>query len=167
MNLQANRNWREIDAALSDIEGLPGVTSKVEIGDHDLYIKMSWFKGKVVHIDITLSHSRGDEGLPVSERQATLETTRYDLARSWVENSCRMASSMLQTGEVEIEDIIEEWKGVSGYPQGYCRQLPGTNPETGEKGPTFQCGPLHAAAMMIKTRLGYWTEFIEALTNDA
>lgn len=166
MSVKRNRKWLEIDSVLHNIDGLPGVISKLEIGDHDLYVQTAWYKGKIVYIDATLSRGRGDDGLPISERQATLETTRYDLARSWLESSCHMASTMLQTGEVDIGDIIEEWNGMEGYPQGYCKQLPATNEQTGESGPTFQRGPLHAVAKLLQRRVDYWREFIESLTND-
>ena len=170
-NLKLLPRWRQIDAALSSIDGLPGITAKIEIGQHDLYLKTAWFEGKIVRLDITLSRGRGvDDGLPLSERQVNLETTRFDLARSWVENECRMASNLLQTGEAGIGTITEEWIGVEGYPSGHCKQLPGVNPETGESGPTFQRGPLTAAGMLIQRRLVEWTKYIksiEVLTNDS
>jgi hypothetical protein len=167
MSLYQNQRWREIDAAMRDGGGLPGITSKIEIGQHDIYLKTAWFKGQIVRIDITLSRGRdATDDLPRSAKEVSLETTRYDLARAWAEDSCRMASNLLQTGEASIEDVISEWIGVEGYPQGYCPQLPGVNPETGEEGPTFQKGPLHVAALILTKRLPVWTKWIEALTND-
>ena len=166
-NLEGCPEWMAINAKIGK-EGLPGITSKIEIGQHDIYLKTAWYNGRIVRIDITLSRGRGikDSG-PKTEEQVKMETTRFDLARSWVENECRMASHLLQTGHAGMGTIVNEWKGVEGYPSGLCPQLIGVNPETGESGPTFQKGPLHAAAMLIEERLVYWTESIEALTNDA
>jgi|GEM_PF-3141510 len=157
-SLSENKEWREIDAAMRGV-GLSGISAKIEIGQHDLYLKTAWFKGRIVRIDITLSHGRGIvEDLPKSEHMVNLETTRFDLARSWVENECRMASNLLQTGKAGIGTIIDEWIMVEGYPSGYCPQICGVNPETGESGPTFQRGPLHASAMILRRNLVRWSE---------
>jgi len=165
-NLEACPEWAAINDKLSH-RGLPGIVSKVEIGQHDIYLKTAWYEGRVVRIDITLSRGRGIDDGPQSIDQVKMESTRFDLARSWVENECRMASNLLQTGYAGIGTIVEEWRGVEGYPSGFCKQLPGVNPDTGENGPTFQKGPLHAAAMIIIDRLVSWSELMEALTNDA
>jgi len=160
-NLTTIPTWQEIDAELR-AGGLPGITAKIEIGQHDLYLKTAWYKGRIVRLDITLSRGRepGDD-LPKTHHMITLETTRFDLARSWVENECRMASNLLQTGQAGIGTILDEWVGVEGYPSGFCPQLPGVNPETGLSGPTYQKGPLHAAAMLIRSRLVAWSEFVQ------
>jgi len=171
-NLTLLPRWRQIDAALRSIDGLPGITAKVEIGMHDLYLKTAWFQGKIVRLDITLSRGKDAQNdLPKSAKEANLETTRFDLARAWVENECRTASLLLQTGEAGIGTIIDEWTGVEGYPQGHCPQLPALN-DAGEVtgGATFQKGPLHAAAMLLQRRLVPWTEYvreIEVLTNES
>lgn len=168
MSIVDNQHWREADAVLRSPGGTHGITAKLEIGQHDLYLKTAWHKGKIIRVDITLSRGRDvNDDLPKSAQQVSLETTRFDLARSWVEDSCRMASTLLQTGEVDIRHIIDEWIGIEGYPQGYCPQLPGVNPQTGEEGPTHQKGPLHAAAMLLMKRHDAWKARIEALTNDA
>ena len=158
--------WKAINEEMG-LDGLPGITSKVEIGQHDIYLKTAWYNGRIVRIDITLSRGRGIDGGMKTEDQVKMETTRFDLARSWVENECRMASNLLQTGYAGVGTILEEWMGVEGYPSGYCPQLPGLNPETGDSGPTFQKGPLHAAAMVIKDRMVHWHSLVQALTNDA
>jgi len=163
-NLMLEQNWREIDAALRG-DGLNGLTAKMEIGQHDLYVKTAWYKGRIVRIDITLSRGReATDDLPKSEQMVSLEITRFDLARSWVENECRMASNLLQTGKAGIGTIISEWTGVSGYPSGFCPQIKGVNPETGDVGPTFQQGPLHAAANLLRARLVDWTAIMEKVS---
>jgi hypothetical protein len=162
--LTSLKEWREIDNVFRSVQSLPSITAKLEIGQHDLYLKTAWYRGRIVRIDITLSrgHDAHDD-LPKTGQQASLETTRYDLARSWVEDSCRLASNLLQTGQVGIATIIENWIGMEGYPVGYCKQLPGVNPDTGEVGPSFQKGPLHAAAALILRRLVEWTERMEGV----
>jgi hypothetical protein len=154
------KEWREVESILM-IGELPGIISKMEIDQYDLYIKTAWLKGNVARIDITLSrgHDSSDE-LPRSEQQASLEATRFDLARSWIEGECRMASHLLQTGNVGMGVILEEWIGAEGYPSGLCPQIVGVNPQTGERGPTFVKGPLHAAGMLIRRRLVQWTEMM-------
>jgi len=163
-DLTRNKEWREIDAKMRK-GGLPGISAKIEIGQHDLYLKTAWHGGRIVRIDITLSRGRGiADDLPKSEHQVNLETTRFDLARSWVENECRMASNLLQTGKAGIGTVIDEWTMVEGYPSGYCPQIPGVNPETGMTGPTFQRGPLHASAMLLRRNLVRWTESMKELS---
>jgi hypothetical protein len=163
-SLSREKNWREIDAALRG-DGLPGITAKMEIGGHDLYLETAWYKGRIVRIDITLSRGKDiTDDLPKSEQMVSMEITRFDLARSWVENECRMASNLLQTGKAGIDTILSEWSGVSGYPSGFCPQIKGVNPETGEVGPTFQRGPLHAAAMLLRARLVEWTEIMKDIS---
>jgi len=164
-SLRSSQEWKKINAGLRD--GLHGVNAKMEIGHHDLYIKTDWYDGRIVRIDVTLSRGKDTtDDLPKSEHTMSLETTRFDLARSWIENECRMASDLLQTGEAGIGDVIDEWVAVEGYPSGYCKQLPGVNLETGEVGPTFQRGPLHAVAMLIKRRLVAWSEFVKKDQSD-
>lgn len=156
-NLRSEKEWKIINnEMLTDC--LPGITAKIEIGGHDLYLKTTWFDGRIVRIDITVSRGRGVyDNLPMSGHSVTLETTRYDLARSWLENECRMASNLLQTGKAGIGTVIEEWTMVEGFPSGHCPQLPAKNVETGDSGPTYQCGPLHAVAMVLRRRLPEWT----------
>lgn len=183
-NLKAMPVWKAIDDGFRG-PGLPGITAKIEIGEHDLYLKTAWYRLKqtvkrkvdgkiksveeigpprIIRIDITLSKGKdATDDLPKSLHTAGLEATRFDLARSWVENECRMASNLLQTGEAGIGTIIDEWAGVEGYPSGYCNQLP--DPDTGAMA-TLQRGPLTAAAMLLRRNLVAWSILMEPLTND-
>ena len=81
---------------------------------------------------------------------AQLESDNYDLARSWVEDSCRLASSLLESG-VDITAIIDNWKGVKGFPHGACSQLE-----------RIVCGPLHATALLIERNMEAWKADIDA-----
>ena len=142
-------------------DGLPGIVAKMEIGTYDLYLKTIWYEGSVIGIDVTLSrgHQKSDRNDSVHE--VSLEISRYDLARSWIESECRMASKLLQTGVVEIDVVIDEWLGVEGFPSGYCPQIPASYSDDENIGMTFQRGPLHAVAMLLKNRLPDWTRIMK------
>lgn len=136
----------QVDNAISGDNGLPGWTEKLSIGADDIYVKTAFMGDRLVHIDITLSRGayREHDNLPKSEAMAVLETSNFDLARSWVEDSCRMMSRLFSEG-VEPEDALPMWLGISGYPSGPCGQL--------------QCiakSPLHAAAVFVLGRLPDW-----------
>jgi len=162
-DLRTVKEWQMINNSMLG-DGLPGITTKVEIGGHDLYLKTVWFRGRVVRIDITLSRGTvAGEDVPKSGHAVSLEATRFDLARSWLENECRMASNLLQTGSAGIGTIIEEWTMVSGFPSGHCPQLPPMGPDGPEEGATFQCGPLHAIAMILRKRLPDWAEQMKGI----
>ena len=123
-------------------DGLAGVTSKLTISDCDLYLKTAWLDGRIVHLDLTISRG-GRE----------LDQSAYYLARSWVEDSCRMASKLLLHG-VSIGEIVSGWRGIEGYPSGYCPQLQG-----------LMKGPLHAVALLIEKRHDEWREKIDLLSR--
>jgi len=124
------------------MEGLHGMTSKLTVGLCDVYLKTAWVEGKIVRIDITLSRGQGD-----------IDQSAYYLARAWVEDSCRMASKLLERG-APIEEICSMWVGVEGFPNGFCPQLEG-----------IMKGPLHAVAMHIRKRHDVWKWRIEQLTS--
>lgn len=150
-NLKESPHWRRVDSRLA-LDGLPGITAKMVIGGNDLYVKTMWFERRIVRIDITLSSGNG--GMSPDSNDENLDQTRFDLSKAWLEDSCRLASKLLQTGNVSIGTIIESWVGVEGYPQGYCPQLNG-----------IQKGPLHAAAMLIKNRLCDWYDFMDRIAT--
>jgi hypothetical protein len=154
------RAWREnlkkkVDAAMLSPDGIQSLTSKLDIGQNSIYVKTAWLNGRVVHLDITLSRGGRSalDGLPKSAavvEASVLEATNYDQARSWVEEVCRMASRMLEGG-ADIGDVISEWRGIRGFPSGPCPQLESVVP-----------GPLHAAAILIESRIEDWKK---QLTN--
>lgn len=135
-----------VNAAIMSCDGLFSLTSKLDIGTSSIYIKTAWMENRVVHLDITLSRGGAfhDDVISGDVDFAALEATNYDLARSWVEDSCRMASSLLESGS-DIGSITSGWKGVKGFPHGLCPQLRMIVP-----------GPLHAAAVLIDLRLESW-----------
>lgn len=156
--------WRAIEKAMSD-DFLYGFTSKVEIGTYDLYLKTTWYEGKIIKVDITMSRGHDEmEDFPKSVRMAELENTRYDLAVRSVASACRDASSLLQSGVVGIGFVLREWAAIEGYPSGWCPQIKDEyNPACGA---TFVSGPLDAAAKLIRQRLPQWTEWMKILEED-
>jgi hypothetical protein len=141
---------QRVDAGLMH-GGLPGFTNKLDIGSDSIYVQASWLDGKIVHLDVTLSRGSGTvyDDLPQSGVQAQLELKNYDLARSWVEESCRMASQLLEL-EGGVDTIIESWRGIRGFPSGVCPQLECIVP-----------GPLHAVALLIEKKLPDWEALLK------
>lgn len=140
--------WRSVNSSMS-MGGLPGITAKLVVGGYDIYLKTVWKKGRIVMIDITLSSG----GNNIGERNSdSLEQTKFDMSRSWVEDSCRLASYLLQTGHSNIDNVLDSWVGVEGFPHGYCPQLG-----------HLQKGPLHACALLIKKRFVAWKDYIDNL----
>lgn len=136
---------------------LPGFTYKLDIGQSSIYVTTAWLCGKIINISITLSRGGKDslDYLPRSHVQANLELRVYDLARSWVEDSCKLASMLLETG-TPMSKIIESWRGVRGYPSGVCPQLQIAN----------AVGPLHAAAVLIEKKMPEWAEKLYGEEED-
>ncbi len=158
--LYENKRWGQIERALSE-GALAGIISKLEIGDHDVYLKTSWWEGSIIRIDLTLSgRLNGDSA--ATPREVTLETTNIDLARSSCEMVCKQASEMLQSGIVGIGHVIDDWIGRNTYPSGYCPQIPGVDESGNTLGATFQKGPVDAAAKYMKLRIEEWSELMAA-----
>lgn len=164
--LSDNEMWKAIEARLRSNDGLPGFTYKMEIGDYDIYVKTAWYKAKIVRIDVTLSQ-KGHKGKrrAASPSEESLEATRFDLAKASLETICQQASDMLQSGQVGIGHIVDEWMGSEMYPMGWCPQLPMANAE-GEVGPSVVKGPIDAVAKLIKRRLPVWTQRMKMIQMD-
>jgi hypothetical protein len=154
-SIHENKQWSEIDGFLAS-KGLVGFTNKMEIGGYDIYVKTAWHEGSIIKIDITLSRKgHKGNGFPVSAKEATLEATRFDLAKSSLEEICIQASDLLQTGQVGIGHIIRDWQGREMFPSGWCPQLVGSG-----GGPTAVKGPLDAVSQLFVRRLVDWTEIM-------
>jgi len=139
---------RRVDAKMLSPDGIRSMTHKLDIGTDSVYVKVSVLERKIVHLDVTLSRGTKNEfdDLPKSQKQAELEHDNYDISRAWVEDSCRMASKLLEQ-EVSIFEIIDMWRGINGFPKGVCPQLECIVP-----------GPLHAAAMLLERKKDEWIE---------
>jgi hypothetical protein len=133
----------KVNGALASDAGLPGHVSKLDIGIDSIYVRTCWMLGNIVNIDITLSRG-ANNGIVRTLDVADLEMKLSDLARYSIEDSCRLASRLLELG-ADIREVISLWKGVNGYPHGVCPQLTSIVP-----------GPLHAAAVLIENKLEGW-----------
>ena len=156
--LHDNKQWGEIEKALAE-GSLPGITSKLEIGNHDVYLKTSWWKGSIVRIDLTLSGCPGGSRTS-TPLETTLETANIDLARSSCETICKQASEMLQSGVVGIGHIIDDWAGRQTYPGGDCPQIPGVDSDGNPVPATYQRGPIDAAAKYMRLRIDDWSKLM-------
>lgn len=162
----SNRMWSEVESFFGD-EGLPGKTVKIEISGHDLYVKTSWFKGRMVRIDVTLSRGPSPaDDLPRSQAMESMADSRYDLARMWIESECILATDLLSSGAVGPGHLVERWTGRRGYPSGYCPQLSFENPETGVEQPMPVSSPVDAVAKLIRARLVEWTDEMSVETEE-
>lgn len=157
--LHENKRWGEIERALSG-GSLDGIISKLEIGDHDVYLKTSWWSGSIVRIDLTLSGCPGGVREP-TPREVVLETANIDLARASCEVICKQASELLQAGTVGIGHVIEDWAGRRTYPSGYCPQIPGLDANGNTVNATFQKGPIDAAAKYMRLRINEWSDMMD------
>jgi len=145
---------REIDSH----DGVVGKTVKIDIGSHDMYVKTGWFEGRLIRIDATVTPGPSE---PVNELQP-LEASRYDIVRMWIESECQLASDLLATGEVEVEYLIEWWKGRRGYPKGYSQKMSFEN-DAGIVQPMPVAGPFDAMSKLFEARIGEWRN--EMLTH--
>lgn len=183
-----------VNLALSESAGLSGITAKIDIGDHDLYVKTAWIfetvlepnpldvarqaeddllgedspqltfartRVRIVRVDATMSQGGSDR----SERQAieSLEASRFDIVRMWMESELQIASDLLASQAASPEHLIEWWLGRRGYPSGYCRALSFVNAETGMLQPMPVSGPFDAIAKLFRARLAEWERIM--LTN--
>ena len=158
---------------------LPSTTTKVEIAPHrDLYIKVGYWDGRPVHIDITMSRIQGmmlDENLmtivemaqPLLEddeldelgycsdqvliEMANLRTSLVETVRAFLEVACREASTLLSSGVWGWEELIHAWLGTSFDPWGVSKQLA----MLGYENPTAK-SPLDAAARLFLKRHEIW-----------
>jgi hypothetical protein len=133
----------KVNGALASDAGLPGHVSKLDIGLDSIYVKTCWMGGSIVSIDVTLSRGSGGS-IARTLDVADLEMKLSDLARCSIEDSCRLASRLLELGS-DVCEVASMWKGVNGYPHGVCPQLGSIVP-----------GPLHAAAVLIENNLEEW-----------
>lgn len=152
---------------ISAHDGAPGLTVKIDIGEHDVYVKLVWFDGEIVRIDATVSAG----GAQSDEQLQPLEASRYDIVRMWIESECQLASDLLASGAVSIEYLIEWWKGRRGWPSGYSRKLEFVNPG-GMLQPMPCAGPFDAIAKLIEQRIDRWrmeltnVESVDTLTGQ-
>jgi len=184
---------RAVQSALSESDGIRVITVKIDIGDHDMYVKTAWLREvtlephpldvarqaedelmgvqgeqltfartrvRMVKIDATITPGGQDRvGREVVE---SLEASRYDIVRMWLESELQLASDLLASGAVGPDHLIEWWLGRRGYPSGHCTKLSFVN-DGGHLQPMPVSGPFDAIAKLLKVRLDEWTKTM--LTN--
>lgn len=130
---------------------LKGFVNKLEIGDNSIYVKIAWYSGRIVWIDITIADE--DQRRCIKKEETidgnNLNIRVYEVARCGIENSCKLASKLLQSG-TDIGYILEQWRGTYGFPRGICPQLEMVDAN----------GPLNAAAVLIQKNIERWRKNI-------
>lgn len=145
--------------AIGSHAGISGMTVKIDIGDHDMYVKLGWLDGRIVRIDATVSSLSST----ISDSEMdSLEASRYDIVRMWIESECQLASDLLASGVVEVEYLIGWWKARRGYPSGYSYKLKFEN-DSGSIQPMPVAGPFDAIAKLFEQRIESWRSTM--LTN--
>lgn len=154
MNEGASKRSRHIAASL-ELDCLSGFTDKLEIVGQDLYVKVSFFRGTLAYIDVTLSASKKDEVL-TTHAMATLEATKTDNARSMIEMLCRQANELLQSGTWTWETLVHAWSGSRFEPAGVCKFPTFRVMEDLEEWGGIVSSPLDAVAKLIQKRMPSW-----------
>ena len=151
--------WRRIEERLNR-DGVESITSKLVIRDdklnHDIYVKLGWWRGRPVWVDVTISRHAGDwngEGHGVPQASLPMVTGLYrrliENSRALTEIACREASLLLSSRRCTLSDLADLWRATEGEPKGLCPQV---NDECGDR----VHGPLDAAAKLFKLRGGEW-----------
>jgi len=154
------RYWEHVAETFNQ-DGVETLTNKLTIVDgekcgHDFYVKVGWWRGRPVWIDITKArHStegigdteniHGDELLVVVELRRRL----MDVTRTSLELICREASLLLTSRRSTLDDMAQLWRVTTMEPKGRCSQVAD---ELGDR----VTGPLDAVAKLIKLRGGEW-----------
>lgn len=137
--------------ALASSAGVGGLTCKVDIGNHDLYVKLAFMDSRLVKIDATVSAGKSING----EEAHPAESSRYDIVRMWIESECQIASDLIASGVADPDYLISWWVGRRGYPSGYSQKL--AFEENGVMRPMIIKGPFDAIAKLLRARLTEWT----------
>ncbi|MHC4643899.1 MAG: hypothetical protein ACYTBJ_00255 [Planctomycetota bacterium] len=123
--------------------GLPGLNQKFTItsqdpetkqgADFDFYLKLAWYESRLDYVDITLS------GLQAHNIRALIELL------------CKEAYALLRSEVWSTDRLIQEWRGYSFEPSGFCPQLLALE----EPNPIAR-SPIDAAARLISYRRTRW-----------
>ena len=162
---------REIECAVISVEGLRGFTSKMEIANQDVYVKVAFHRTGpteknphpeccLVHVDVTLSAAREPDEIMTTHNQTMMETTKTDNARAMIELLCREANTLLQSGVWNEESLAEAWGATRFEPSGLCI-FPS---EMGDPREGLVLSPLDAIARLIRARIKDWKEKVN--NND-
>jgi hypothetical protein len=150
---KVNDAWREVESVLS-VDGVDSTTSKMKMGDHSIFVKVGWFKGRPVKIDIVLSRlSKLVQNENESAGEFALRNRITENARAMIEVLCEHTSEMLQSDVWNLHNVIEMWRGTHFDPKGVCEGLR-LDAYTGE--PQIASSPLDAVRRLIEERQEEW-----------
>ena len=158
-----NEAWREVDSVLHT-DGVDSTTAKMKMGDHSLFVKVGWYKGRAVRIDIVLSRLsklKQHEGESASE--FALRNRITENARAMLEVVCEHTSEMLQSDVWNLHNVIDKWAGVTCDPQGKCY---GLQPDSYTGDPQFATSPLDAARRLIQERREGWEQQMQYVEQE-
>jgi hypothetical protein len=153
------RHLRRIEKGLN-ADGIVGITSKLVIHDgqreHDLYVKIGWWRGRPVWVDVTLARNSGDASGDTFDIPAPALPVVIDLRRRLIENSralteiaCRQASLLLSSHRCSLTELSDLWRATTGEPRGKCSQVVDIDGDRVH-------GPLDAAAKLFRLRCDEW-----------
>lgn len=153
------RYWEKLEQRFHH-DGVESLTHKLTIADgekqHDIYLKVGWWRGRPVWVDLTMArHSEDGNGdtldvhesalvLVVNLRQRILDNTR-----AFMEVACREASLLLSSRRCRLDDIADLWRVTETEPRGQCVQV------QDDLGATVH-GPLDAAAKLFRIKGKEW-----------
>lgn len=131
-------------------DAIPSVTHKLSIGYGDMYVKIGWVEGRPVHLDVTIASAHRNGASGDLENQAhinELHNRLIETARASMEISCRMASTLLRSGEWTLDHLISSWSATKFEPSGPCKQLS-----------RIVSSPMDAVAALCAQRKDIWEE---------
>ena len=153
--------------AMDEMDGIQSITTKLTINDdkfnHDMYVKIGWFKEKPVWIELTLSQmsqitlENGQKRVEESEEVTELRRHMVENSRVTMEIICKQASSMLQGEDCGIEWLAALWRGTKFEPSGKCVALAANDPT---KPYVKVKSPLDAVAQLIEMKMDEWKKKI-------
>lgn len=163
--------WEQIEKRFRE-GGVNAITTKLSIDDgereHDLYVKVGWWRGRPVWVDITVARhaNEGSVGETLDVHVSalpllvSLKQRILDNARTSLEIICREASLLLSSRRCTLTDLSELWMVVEGEPRGRCAKL---SDQLGDR----VHGPLDAAAKLFRQRAKDWEKYMAYEYSEA
>lgn len=147
-----NKFWKQVEAKFQ-ADALKSITRKLTIDDghrdHDLYVKIAFYHGRPVWVEITLSRMLASDNGTHTETAKENQVYRrmIESARSSMEVICLHASLLLQSKRSTLKDLEEMWAATRFEPAGTCKNL---------EGEVAVLSPLDAVAKLIRLRITKW-----------
>jgi len=151
-------------------DGVEAITHKLVIHDgdkqHDLYIKIGWWHGRPVWVDVTIAQF-AKEGvtdslvLPVEALSLVVNLRRRitENTRALIEVICREATLLLSSRRCSLDELADLWRATGAEPKGRCEQV------VDDLGDRVH-GPLDAAAKLFKLKAEEWEKMMAYSYTD-